>query len=288
VLAGLTVLAVASTNCLAAQQKVPVVLNHLRIVLDSATYHDVRNSPFILQQFSANDTVANTMFPVTGLALLGKYNFLVLGGAGASPAAEAGNVSIVLGVEQAGRLAVLGSLMNLPVDLQFGTNEFAKVPSYAGSGARVLALVPPNATSIHTEFKIQQYSELTAQRLAQTDSLPASNLGMSRFLAPFYDSRRLFSYLSGATLAVPVDDIKKISLVLQRDSITVIPEGEGAIIKLDGFTLHLVPSFVGAGVKQLQFALTRTAVGNPIYQFGQKSQLRFGPGPIAVWNFNWP
>jgi hypothetical protein len=133
-----------------------------------------------------------------------------------------------------------------------------------------------------------EYTAAWASVLFRADSMPDSNRSNSRFLAQFYDSRKLLSYLTGATLAIPVDDIKKISRVLQRDSVVVIPEGEGAIIKLDGFTLHLVPSFVGAGVKQLQFALTRTALGNPIYQFGQKSQLRFGPGPIAVWNFNWP
>jgi hypothetical protein len=85
---------------------------------------------------------------------------------------------------------------------------------------------------------------------------------------------------------MPVDDIAKIVRVLQRDGVTVLVEGEGAIIKLDGCTLHLIPSFVGAGVKQLQFALTHTAAGNPLYRFGPKSQLRFGPGPIAVWDFN--
>ena len=73
--------------------------------------------------------------------------------------------------------------------------------------------------------------------------------------------------------------------MLARDNVPVLPEGEGAIIRLDGFTLHLVPPWTGAGVKQLQFALTRPLLANPIYRFGPQSQLRFGPGPIAVWDF---
>ena len=222
------------------------------------------------------------------IRLFGKYNFLQL--MPADPRyGPVGDISIALASQRAGGLeqvATQGSFRRPDVapSWDHGTQS---TDLYREASDR---LVPTGADSMsaRVDFVLMQYTAKGAESQFAVDSLPATNLSNSRFLAAFFDPKKLFSYLTGATLAIPVDDIKKISRVLQRDSVTVIPEGEGAIIKLDGFTLHLVPSFVGAGVKQLQFALTRTALGNPIYQFGQKSQLRFGPGPIAVWNFNWP
>ena len=274
----------------AAQQRVPVVLNHLMIVLDSATYRDVLDSPFLREQFAATETRYLAFDDVMGTRLIGKYNILAFGASGRADGtardARPGDVAIVLGTDVPrglSRLAAQGFL-----------DRVAVAPTPAAGPARspidndltdVLRITAAESTSVHTGFAIVEYTSAGARRLAVTDSQPESNLSNARFLAPYYDSHRLFEYVSAATLAVPVEDIAKIARVLERDSVTVLHEGEGAIIKLDGFTLHLIPPWTGAGVKQLQFALTREAAANPVYRFGPHSQLRFGPGPIAVWDF---
>ena len=283
-------LAVMLSHGMAAQQKVPVVLNHLMIVLDSATYHDVRNSPLMLGQFARADTGFLLGYEAgPGIRLMGKYNYLMLAAPSPSRGAQVGDAAIVLATTRAGDLARLTrqgefrevGVISIQADGSPRPLEYTDNIRRSGPGGI-------DRLSERVELAFMEYSAEAARARAQVDSLPESNLAGSRFLAPFFDSQRLFVQLTGATLAFPVDDIAKIVRVLERDAVTVIPEGEGAIIKLDGFTLRLIPSFVGAGVKELQFALTRTALGNPIYQFGPKSQLRFGPGPIAVWSFKWP
>jgi hypothetical protein len=252
-----------------AQQKVPLVLDHIMVTLDSATFHDVRASPFFANSFSAVDSTQG------GFDLFGRYNWLTLVG----PESNA-QTFICLASEHPEQW------------------DQVKRTIEHGAGARHIdgAMQWSDRASFsqvdldlaETRFCVRQFDVAAAKRMAQRDSLPDDNRTLARFLAPHFDRTKLFSALTGATLAIPVADIEKIVNALRPIGVSIVIEGEGAIIKLDGFTLHLVPSFVGAGVKQLQFALTRTAVGNPIYQFGQKSQLRFGPGPIAVWNFNWP
>jgi hypothetical protein len=278
---------------LPAQQSVTLVLNHLVIVLDSATYGDVRNSPFMQEQFAGHDTTeVSAIGSRAAVRYFGKYNYFML----VHPAgrvAQSGDVEIVLGAEMPGALAVLAREGKLERGQSFPPRDFdgpqGNLPAPADFLRGVDDVVWPagdDSTSSHARFRIMQYSEAMAKRLAQVDSLPPGNRTNARFLAPYYAPRRLLSHLTGATLAIPVDDIAKIARVLERDSVTVLHEGEGVIIKLDGFTLHLIPPWTGAGVKQLQFALTRDVAANPVYRFGPHSQLRFGPGPIAVWDFN--
>ena len=274
------------------QQHVPLVLNHLVIVLDSATYSEVRGSPFMREQFAGHDTVeVSAAGSRAATRYFGKYNYFTLVRS-TGQVAIAGDVDIVLGTEAVGGLETLARTAKLDRGESFPPRDIdeasrtASAPADFLRGVDDVALpVGDDSTSSHARFRIMQFSETVARQLGRLDSLPSSNRTNVRFLARYYDPRRLFSHLTAATLAIPVADISRIASVLERDSVTVLHEGEGVIIKLDGFTLHLIPPWTGAGVKQLQFALTRDVPANPVYRFGSRSQLRFGPGPIAVWDF---
>ena len=288
VAAQVAAIALVSVHLLPAQQKVPLVLNHMMIVLDSATYHDVTHSPFVLGQLAAVDTgFLHGYDGGVGIRLMGRFNFLTMVPPVAAFHRQAGDAAIVLATTRPGDLAMLGrqgsfrssGILSASADTPLRADEY-------NDASQRLSPIGVDLLSDRARLAIMEYAAFLVRDRARIDSLPPSDLATSRFLAPYFDRRRLFAFLTGATLAIPVADIAKVSRVLARDGVTVIAEGEGAIVKLDGFTLHLIPSFVGAGVKQLQFALTRTAVGNPIYRFGPWSQLRFGPGPIAVWDFS--
>jgi Family of unknown function (DUF5829) len=279
------VMAATSTPPIVAQQTVPLVLNHLEVVLDSATFRDLRASPFLREQFAAVDTVEDVLFyGLPGMRLFGRYNHITFANPRKAPV---GDVAIVLSSEMPGALETLarGGKLKLSFRAPGATDARLMRRDYLRGTMRVASLTGPDSTTGHTHFEIMQYDQGDSKMLASVDSLPVSNLANSRFLAPYFDPHKLLAYVSSATLAIPTDDIAKIVGVLNRDGVTVYTEGEGAIIKLDGFTLHLIPPWAGAGVKQLQFALTRDVPANPVYRFGPRSQLRFGPGPIAVWDF---
>lgn len=272
----------------AAQRPVPLVLNHLVITLDSATYHDVVASPFLREQFAAPETGMLTgVDGGDGVRFFGKYSFLQFFGPAGTPGTEPGDVAIILASERVGGLEALkaeghygpgGGVVMLQMDCCVHAN------SYVEHSDR-LRLTDADSTSSHTRFEVMQYTADAARYLAATDSLPVDDRSNARFFRHNYDPTRLFSYLSGATLAIPVADIATISAAMRRNNVPVTAEADGATIRLSGFTLHLVPPWTGAGVKQLQFALTRPLLANPTYRFGPKSELRFGPGAIAVWDF---
>jgi hypothetical protein len=270
----------------AAQQTVQLVLNHLVLTLDSATWLDVANSPFMRDGFSAIESGFLTgPDGGTGMRLFGKYNFLKL----APPrSGQVGDIGVVLSVETPGaldRIKLQGPYRENGGMIMISADGPAPANGYFESSERIRP-AGPDSMSDRTEFYIMQYRADAARYLSQADSVSPTNLSNARFLRRNFDRTKLLSQLTGATVAIPVADIAKIARVLERDSVTVLHEGEAVIVKLDGFMLHLIPPWTGAGVKQLQFALTREAVANPVYRFGPHSQLRFGPGPIAVWDFN--
>lgn len=273
---------------LAAQRPVPLVLNHLVITLDSATYHDVLAAPFLREQFAAPETGMLTgVDGGDGVRFFGKYNFVQFLRPSGAAMTKPGDVAIVLGSEQAGGLDLLRAQGGYErgSGATIGGNDGPVHANAYVEHADRLRLVSRDTMDGHATFDVMQYTADAARYLAATDSLPVDDRSNARFFRHNYDPTRLFSYLSGATLAIPVADIATISAAMRRNNVPVTAEADGATIRLSGFTLHLVPPWTGAGVKQLQFALTRPLLANPTYRFGPKSELRFGPGAIAVWDF---
>ncbi|MGH7594539.1 MAG: hypothetical protein ACRELE_11920, partial [Gemmatimonadales bacterium] len=105
-LAALVVAAVVGVTPPLAAQRVPLVLNHLVIVLDSATYHDVRDSPFINSDFAATERDVQSGFDSgSGVRLMGKYNFLMFAAPGSAPGRWPAHLGIVLSTALTGGLA---------------------------------------------------------------------------------------------------------------------------------------------------------------------------------------
>ncbi|HEY4319721.1 MAG TPA: hypothetical protein VGM77_00980 [Gemmatimonadales bacterium] len=251
---------------LEAQRPVPLVLNHLDLALDSATWHDVTASPFLVKDFAAVRPAG------AGEDLLGRYNWITLRMRQAEP-----SDSVVLGVERAVDFGPLQTLLRATAEAPATVTGGA---GYGMSHATVIAGPRGGVTVL-----IAMYSDAASNELAVHDFAAPEDRSAHRFLAAFADSTRFLASVSGATLAMPVDQITRVVALAQRDSVRVVLQGEGAILFLSDFTLRLIPPYAGAGIKQLRFVLTREHPANAIYRFGPRSQLRFGPGATAVWDF---
>jgi hypothetical protein len=242
--------------CAGVSAQVPLVLHHLSVGIDSSTWHDMMISPLLTKQFAAVDSAHGVM------TFLGKYSSLTLTRGG-----DKDRVVIMLTDEHASGFESLARAMGAAT---------GDASALVGSG-----LEDPSSGAVatvggmQTLFGVWQYS----------DALQPENRSMRRFLAARFDSTRFLARVSGATIAIPVEDIQKIVAALRADSVAMTLEGDGAKIALSGFDLHLVPPYGGAGIKQLKFALTHPAFGDPIYKFGLRSRLRFGPDAIATWDF---
>jgi hypothetical protein len=262
-------------------------LNHVYFVLDSATYHDIGASPFLASPFAGHEvrTAESGGMRWSGTYFYGRHTYLEILGPGGLPGAKVGDVGIGLASEEPGGIVALMqrfASQRLPFDTltrtrSDSTGSFPWFLSWRAGGA--------DLTSDRSSLWVMEYTAEFARRMAPIDSLPESDRTRSRFLTPHLVKDQLLADLVAATFALPVEDIARISRTLDRAGGNVIPEGEGAVIQLEGFTLHLIPAWDRPGVRKLEFSLNREALANPTYRFGPSSRLRFGPGRVAIWEF---
>lgn len=265
----------------AQRPAIPVVLNHLYAVLDSATYAEVLGSPFLTMQFSG----FKSRSPATWT---GRHTFLEFFDPHGYDGAQVGDVGIALGLEEAGGVAASAhrfTALGAPFDT---STERRGTPQQSEQYFHRWRPAGGDATSPRAAFWVMEYALEASRTLALRDSLPLGDRGRDRFLADRFDATRLLGDISSATLAIPVGDIAKLVRALERLGVGVIAEGEGAIIRLPAFTLRLLPAWERPGLRRLEFGLLREAPANPSYRFGPHSRLRFGPGRVAVWDFALP
>ncbi len=272
---------------LGAQTLPPVLhLDHLCLVIDSATYHDLTVSPFLHDGFGGyarHDSAAPG--EPAGVYLYGHHTYLVFVPPGGFPGAAPGDIGIALSSETP------GGLVRLARHLAFDSVPFdtATVPLRDSTGTmlRYQRLRPagPDSLGPHDALWAMEYTLAMTRRVAARDSFGVEDRDRDRFIAMHYDSLQLFGDVSRATLAVPADELARMRRTLVAWGITVYPEGAGAVVELPGMTLRLVPAYAGAGVENLTFTLNHEAAANPTYRFGLRTRLEFGPGPTAVWEF---
>ncbi|MES2304546.1 MAG: DUF5829 family protein [Gemmatimonadota bacterium] len=278
----LLLLTLCTTRTLAAQgPAAPVLLNHLSAVLDSATFADVAASPFLLAQFAAS----RGKMP---LVWFGKHTYLELFDPHGLETAQLGDVGIALGVETPGAIASIAqrfSGLGAPFDT---ATERRGTPPQSEPFYHTFRPGGADATSRRATLWVMEYALDAARSQSRKDSLPDSDRGRDRFLADRFDPTRLLSDITGATMAIPVDDITRFVRAMERLNVEVIREGEGAIVRFPSFTLRLIPAWERPGLRRLEFSLVREAEANPSLRFGGHSRLRFGPGRVASWDFALP
>lgn len=279
-LAPLSLLLAVAT--LTAQRPAPAVtLNHLYAVLDSVTYAEVAASPFLTAQFAGY----RGRSPVTWF---GKHTFLEFFDPHGFEGALVGDIGIALAVEEGGGVAAIArrvQALDAPGDT---STERRGTPQQSEPWFHRWRPAGADATSPRAAFWVMEYTPEAARSLGVRDSLPESDRGRDRFLADRFDPRRLLGDVTAATVAIPLDDITRMVRALRRLGVEVIPEGEGAIVRLPAMTLRLIPAWERPGLRRLEFVLVREAEANPSYRFGPHSRLRFGPGRVAVWDFALP
>lgn len=253
--------------------------------IDSVTYDHIATSVFTSGQLSG---VGSTVIMPDGSRRRG----IVLHGAATSVAfvrsaggSRGGSVTLALASERRGGLDDL-SRPARAASIAFDTITLRTEPGGEGVEWRRLWRVSeagveaPRATLVVGEPHPAFIALLGVQ-----DSLPMNNLSRLRMQRGSYDPSRLFADVVGVTLALSERDIALFHRALEATGAVIEGEGLWVVIRLDGFTLRLVPAYERPGLRRLDVALTRQLPGNPMYRFGPRSKLRFGPGPAATWEF---
>lgn len=261
-----------------------VTLHHLRVGLDSATWKDVHESPFLRSQFSAFDSVrvARGGEAVLRHLLTGRRNWLeVVQGTGAA------TLELGLTTDDAGAVPrLVAAWRRNGVALDSAT---VQRPDGAHEAPWYLRWSLAGGEGAMLGVELDAYHPQLFRRLAEWDSLPVDQQDRVRALRPHFAPERLFSEITGATLAIPIEEIRRLRSALRAGGVPLVDEGEGVVVLLaDGVRFRVVPAWNQPGLRRLEFYLTRAVPANPIYRLGQHSRLRFGPGRVAAWDFDVP
>ncbi len=266
-------------------QGVPdVVLGHLRIGLDSATWHDVQRSEFLHRQFAAYQW-ASTQIGETRQRrhlFFGRRQWLEF-----AEGEDAHSIVLGLSTEESRRTPQLVAAWRRG-GVAFDSTTVSRVvadslrPWYfrwrVSSGSNAML------TTELTAFHPRVFHDAGVR-----DSLPDDFTNRARALASEYLPDRSFSELTGATLAIPATEIQQLRALLRSGGAEFVDEGEGLVLLLGaGVRLRFIPAWERPGVRRLEFHLTEAVPANPTYRLGPKSRLQFGPGRVAVWDFDLP
>jgi hypothetical protein len=269
----------------AASQTVPsLVLHHLRVGIDSATWQEFHDSPLLKRQFASSDStvVEHGSRREAEWLLIGRRSWLELV-RGSGP----GSFRLGLTTEDAASAArVVAAWRRDGTSLDSGT--VSRVTS--GKAAPwYLHWTAPASPQAMFALELDAWHPALFQRLAAWDSLPPEMADRARALRPHYDATRLFAEVTGATIAIPADEIVAMRRVLRSGGVAMVDEGEGLIVVLEGgVRFRFVPAWERPGLRRLEFYLTQPVAANPTYRFGPRSRLQFGPGRTATWDFNLP
>lgn len=281
----LAALATTVPAMLPAQRLPSLVLHHLRVGLDSATWRDVQQSPFLGHEFAARDSI---VFDASGARwmrqlFMGRRQWLELVQGNGTGSIELGLTAEAAGstpdlVEAWRRKRVVLDSSTVLRGTGDGTEPwYLRWAVMAGKGAML-------------GVELDSYHPALFRRLAERDSLPADVMDRARAMQPHFAPDRLFAEITGATLAIPVEEIHRLrAALISGGAVAVVDEGEGLVVVLeDGLRLRLVPAWERPGIQRLEFYLTRSVPANPSYRLGPRSRFRFGPGRVAVWDFDLP
>jgi len=261
-----------------------LVLHHLRVGIDSATWQEFHDSPLLKRQFAAADSVVvdHGGRREGQWLLIGRRSWLELvQGSGAG--------SFRLGLTTEDAAATTRAVAAWRRD---GTTLDSSTVSRVSSGTAApwyLRWSVPASREAMFALELDAWHPALFQRLAAWDSLPPEMADRARALHPHYDATRLFAEVSGATIAIPADEIVALRRVLRSGGVSMVDEGEGLIVVLEGgVRFRFVPAWERPGLRRLELFLTHAMAANPTYRFGPRSRLQFGPGRTATWDFNLP
>lgn len=269
---------------LVAQRAPSVGLSHLRIGLDSATWHDVQRSEFLHRQFAAYQwaTTRSGETDQRRHLFFGRRQWLEF-----SEGDDARSLVVGLSTEESRRTPLLVAAWRRG-GVVFDSATVSRVASDSVRPWYLRWRVPSPPDAMLAVEVTAFHPRIFAEAVLR-DSLPEDFTTAARALAGEYLSDRIFSELTAATFAIPVTEIRRLREMLAAGGVAIADEGEGLVVLLEaGIRLRFLPAWERPGVRKLEFHLTAAVPANPTYRLGPRSRLQFGPGRVAVWEFELP
>lgn len=269
-----------------ASARAAVYLNHLYLVVDSATYADVRASSFLREELAG--VVESTLHAGdgeswTGTYIFGAQTYIELFPPGVmGPERRSG---LAYGVEETGALrgveARLTAIREGSVATDFRTRirDGDTIPWFHSVWVEYGETAPTLTTwamEYHAEYLRRLYPDIRPED---------DGITRRQYLARSFDPDRLLDEVVGATVALEPKEAERFTRELTALGFAVRGDGAERIATGPDVQLRIVPASAGAGgIVELRLRLLRRTEASE-HRFGPRSVLRIQPDATATWTF---
>ena len=273
-----------------AKSRLPqVFLNHFYVVIDSATFKDIEQSPFLRREFSVTEhrTTVRTDRTYTGLYFYGTNTYFEFFDVSSDTSRQIGFSGIALGVDQTGELQAVGKELSSKFPLVQGTIT----RQYNGKQVPWFFAGEQKDFPIDSELGVW-FMEYHPRFLDEWNPQPGGrNQGVSRkqilqrYAAVLKDvpAKTYFEDVVALTVAVNEASRKKLSELFK---LLGYSERTVGVWKGPAMELRLVPQTeVARGIQEITMRVRSMPKEQAEFRFGAKSVLRFQGNGLATWSF---
>ena len=270
----------------------PVFLNHFFVVIDSTTFKDIEQSPFLRREFAVTEqrTTVRTDMTYTGLYFYGTNTYFEFFDVASDTSRQIGFSGIALGVDQAGELQAVGRELSS----KFSVVQETITRQYNGKQ------IPWFYAGQLKDFPIDSslgvwFMEYHPRFLDEWNSQPGGrNQGVSRkpilqrYAAVLNDvpAKPYLEDVVALTVAVNDEHRKKLAELCKQLGYSERTVGGAIVLKGPDIELRLVQQTEELrGIQEITMRVRRKPKEQDEFRFGTKSVLRFRDNGLATWSF---
>ena len=286
---GIFLLAMSSSN---HAKLPPVFLNHFYVVIDSATYKDIEQSPFLRREFAVTEqrTTVRTDRSYTGLYFYGTNTYFEFFDVSSDSARQVGFSGIAFGVDQPDGLQAVSKTLSssFPLDQKTITRQYngRQVPWFY-TGEQKNFPIDSSFGVWFMEYHPRFLSEWNSQPAGRNQGVGRKQI-LQRYAAVLKDvpAKPYFEDVVVLTVAVTDENRKKLAELGQLLGYSERTVGDAIVLKGPDMELRLIPQTEASlGIKEITMRVKRTPKDQTEFRFGTKSVLTFRRNGLATWSF---
>ena len=276
-----------------AKSRLPqVFLNHFYVVIDSNTYKDIEQSPFLRREFAVTEqrTTVRTDRSYTGLYFYGTNTYFEFFDVASDTSRQVGFSGIALGVDQSGELQAVAKELsaNFPLDQETITRQYngKQLPWFYDGKLKDFPLGSSLAVWF-MEYHPRFLGEWNPQPGGRNQGIRRKQI-LQRYAAVLKDvpAKPYFEDVVALTVAVNDESRKKLAELGKLLGYSERIVGDAVVLKGPDIELRLVPQTdESRGIQEITMRVTRKPKDQTEFRFGTKSVLTFRGNGLATWSF---
>lgn len=276
-----------------AKSRLPqVFLNHFYVVIDSATYKEIEQSPFLRREFAVTEqrTTVRTDRSYTGLYFYGTNTYFEFFDVANDTSRQVGFSGIAFGVDQPRELQAVARELssNFPLDQETITRQYNgnQLPWFYDGELKDFPLGSRLAVWF-MEYHPSFLSEWNPQPGGRNQGISRKQI-LQRYAAVLKDvpARPYFEDVIALTVAVNEESRKKLAKLGKLLGYSERVVGNAIVLKGPDVELRLVPETEESrGIQEITMRVKRMPKEQTEFRFGTKSVLTFRGNGLATWSF---